>query len=326
MIKNIIKNSSRIAIVGDSLSTPRGDSENIACTFLGSICELAKGNVVSFGVGGSKVSNLLSDVEWQRRIENFNPSLVLYHFGMNDSWDLTPSDIYSLMRFTESRKIFSTNILPSTSAKDDHAQFASDNGQEGRNHAAGITRSVCSRLGVDVIDLHRSWLKIVKGSDPFKIDQVTYTTNKQSSKTFIFTAFFSNPQNGDELIFGRGGSSKIKINNGVEFYFNNVKYADSKIGITKNMRFSITQTRCLIDNNLGISDSIKIIRSGASSNPVIKSNSTYKFTSCDIPPDKLTGEELFGKYDGKLSRKEGGGNGINHPNDKYRYLLHNVTL
>ncbi|HAI2468372.1 TPA: SGNH/GDSL hydrolase family protein [Escherichia coli] len=209
-LERLSRPSSKIVLVGDSLSAPYNistvDRSSIFAAHLKRVLQekFPSSTLFNRAIGGMRYYDLGKDTpaitsynsqypwysdtnrRWIDYIRDINPDVVIISFGMNDGdgWDVgnfPQKTFFKLMAelndITSMPEIvFCTNILPSSTTSD--SEFSSLEAQNGRNAMAGWTRSYAQYVGAGLIDFNRYFNAVRDGIDVVSGNYVRATISK----------------------------------------------------------------------------------------------------------------------------------------------------
>jgi hypothetical protein len=182
------KGRPRVVLVGDSVSTYAANSRNRNYMLTGALereikrqfgdCEFfnrAWGGRSYTSFDGNVTNTSLdwytTTKPWLDYVEELSPDVVFVSFGMNDSSDVNYDSIKSVFDKMEAWEkvpaiVLCTNLTPSLSGNSSF-EFADRENQEGRDYAAGITRTFALYRGYGLLDFNRQHNFIRDGLDVF---------------------------------------------------------------------------------------------------------------------------------------------------------------
>ncbi|MGE7139133.1 hypothetical protein ACQKIE_16020 [Luteibacter sp. NPDC031894] len=105
---------------------------------------------------------------WIDYVKDLAPDLVIFSFGMNDSTAVKVNEYINTMSYVNGwakipSVVFCTNLVPNPAST---AFPEGEAGNEGRDMAAGLTRSFAKYNGLGLLDFHRKVCMVRDGFDP----------------------------------------------------------------------------------------------------------------------------------------------------------------
>jgi lysophospholipase L1-like esterase len=184
----VLNSTPKVVLVGDSISTYAANSSARQCMItddLQNLCvkEFGACDFVNRAVAGQTYESFdgipsgASGVDWYINvlkpwmdyIQDESPDIVFLSFGMNDQSSIDTDALISITNKLEAFNkppaiIFLTNLNPSKSGSKANL-FDTRSEQEGRDYAAGFTRTFAEYYGYGLIDVHRQHSIIRDGLD-----------------------------------------------------------------------------------------------------------------------------------------------------------------
>lgn len=180
-----------VVIVGDSLGTDEGgnvpQSSTLFARLKNKLTDAYPNKNITFynrSIGGETYFTAVGlpfsfpqwytdqGLGWPIYVGNLNPDLVIFNFGMNDSFGLQSSvldnyqNLFDGGAFPAGRPdvIYCTNLTPSLDSP--IGDFGTQQGQSGRDYVAGYTRNYAKAVGAGLLDFHRMCTIVKDGYDP----------------------------------------------------------------------------------------------------------------------------------------------------------------
>lgn len=208
------KNNPVVVIVGDSLGTDEGGDVPQSSTLFSRIKSKLTSSYpdknISFfnrSIGGETYFTAVglpssfpvwytdNQRGWPRYVGDLNPDLIIFNFGMNDSYGFRSSvldtyqgylDIAGIFPAGRPDVIYCSNLTPSIDSP--IGDFATEIGQSGRDFVAGFTRTYSKAIGAGLLDFHRQCCIVKDGFDPTdtaleKVGNITPINGAVNSQT-----------------------------------------------------------------------------------------------------------------------------------------------